>query len=133
MSKAEGRTANEAQIVELLQAWARSMRARDLDGILAHHAHDMVMFDVPPPVKLQGIREYRNSWQPFLEWLGDSGLFEVGDVSVIAGEDVAWCHALVRCVGSSADGELLVRLTVCYRKIDAQWTVIHEHHSVPAA
>ena len=61
MSKAEGRTANEAQIVELLQAWARSVRARDLDGILAHHAPDLVMFDVPPPVKLQGIGEYRNS------------------------------------------------------------------------
>ena len=133
MSTAEGRAANEAHIVDLLQAWARSVQARDLDGILAHHAHDLVMFDVPPPVKLQGIDEYRNSWQAFLEWLGESGVFDVGDVSVIAGDDVAWCRALVRCVGANADGELLVRLTVGYRKIDDQWTAIHEHHSVPAA
>jgi uncharacterized protein (TIGR02246 family) len=133
MSKAEGRTANEVHLLEMLQAWARSVRARDLEGIMAHHAHDVVMFDVPPPVKLQGIDEYRNSWQSFLEWLGDSGVFDVGDVRVIAGDDVAWCHALVRCVGSTANEELLVRLTVGFRKIDNQWTVIHEHHSVPAA
>jgi ketosteroid isomerase-like protein len=100
---------------------------------LAHHAHNLVMFDVPPPVKLQGIDEYRNSWQAFLEWLGESGVFDVGDVTVIAGDDVAWCHALVRCVSSNSNDELSVRLTVGYRKIDDQWTVIHEHHSVPAA
>ena len=57
MSTADRRAAKEAQILDLLQAWARSVQARDLDGILAHHAPDLVMFDVPPPVKLQGIDE----------------------------------------------------------------------------
>jgi hypothetical protein len=24
-------------------------------------------------------------------------------------------------------------LTICFRKIDGRWTVMHEHHSVPAS
>jgi ketosteroid isomerase-like protein len=52
-----------------------------------------------------------------------------------AGDDVAFCHGLIRCAGTEtreSEGELVVRMTVCYRKIDGQWTVVHEHHSEPA-
>ena len=40
---------NETQIRALVQKWAKAVRAKDMEGALAHHASDIVMFDVPVP------------------------------------------------------------------------------------
>jgi len=42
----------------------------------------------------------------------------------------------MRCAGTEKNGErirLEFRLTVGLRKIDSQWIVMHEHHSIPAS
>jgi len=47
-----------------------------------------------------------------------------------------WIAALMRCAFAGPDGknvELDFRLTIGLRKIDGQRTVLHEHHSIPAA
>jgi len=44
--------------------------------------------------------------------------------------------ALMRCGGTEVSGdkvELDFRLTICFRKIGGRWTVMHEHHSIPAS
>jgi ketosteroid isomerase-like protein len=40
---------DEQQIRELVVAWTRAVHEGDLDAVTAHHAEDIVMFDVPPP------------------------------------------------------------------------------------
>jgi ketosteroid isomerase-like protein len=53
-----------------------------------------------------------------------------------AGDDVAFVTALMRCAGTESNGdktELDFRLTVGLRKIDDQWIITHEHHSIPAS
>jgi len=47
---------------------------------------------------------------------------------------VAFCHSLNRISGKRTNGEesdVWVRATVCYRKIDGKWMIVHEHFSVP--
>jgi uncharacterized protein (TIGR02246 family) len=130
-----GHTTESATVRDLIEAWAKAVRAEDIDGIVAGHAPDMVFFDVPPPTQARGLAEYQKSWEDFFLWLRGSGVFDLSELTVTAGEDVAFCHGLVRCGGTEGDGrkvELQVRLTVGYRKIDGHWTVTHEHHSVPA-
>jgi uncharacterized protein (TIGR02246 family) len=129
------RPTDEVQIRDLIEAWARAVRANDMDGIRAHHAPDIVLFDVPPPVQLRGADAYRKSWEQFFPGSKEARLFELSDLHITAGDDVAFCHGLIRCGGTEQSGdtvELVVRLTVCYRKIDGQWTVTHEHHSEPS-
>jgi ketosteroid isomerase-like protein len=56
-------------------------------------------------------------------------------MDVSAGDDVAFVTALMRCAGREVSGqdiELDFRLTIGLRKIDNQWVVVHEHHSIPA-
>ncbi|WP_372645569.1 nuclear transport factor 2 family protein [Hyphomicrobium sp.] len=53
----------------------------------------------------------------------------------VAGEDVAFAN--MRCgsatgSGPALDGGFQFRLTIGLRKIDHQWRLAHEHHSVPA-
>ena len=60
-------------------------------------------------------------------------MFDISELNITAGDDVA---LPLRCAGTEANGdkiELDFRLTICFRKIDERWTVMHEHHSVPAS
>ena len=44
-------TSNEHEIRRLVEDWAAAVRARDVAGAVAHHAGDIVMFDVPLPLQ----------------------------------------------------------------------------------
>lgn len=136
MSASSNSTTDEALIRELVENWARAVRAKDLDRILANHSMDMLMFDVPPPVQSRGIEAYRKTWDLFFSWSDDPVVFDIKDMNITAGTDVAFVAALMRCAGTEKNGErikLEFRLTIGLRKIDGQWIVMHEHHSIPAS
>jgi uncharacterized protein (TIGR02246 family) len=127
---------NEQQIRTLIERWAAAVRAGDLDGVLADHADDIVMFDVPPPYEgARGIDAYRETWPPFFEWLERGAAFEIESLEVTAGEAVAYAFALLRC-GTARDfaerPANRLRLTLALRKERGRWVVAHEHHSFPS-
>lgn len=127
---------DEVAIRQLVENWAGAVRRKDLAGILRHHSPDLVMFDVPPPLRLKGLDAYEKSWDLFFSWSPDPVVFEIAEMSVTAGRDVAFVVALMRCSVREAKGgyaPLDFRLTTGLRKIDGQWVIVHEHHSVPAS
>ena len=120
--------ADEAQIRTLVNDWAAAVRARDMESVLAHHADDIVMFDVPAPLQSQGIEEYRNTWELFFaNSPGGPGSFDVTELRVSTGETVAYCHAILEIFDSRA------RLTMGLRKEHGAWLIAHEHHSYAIA
>jgi uncharacterized protein (TIGR02246 family) len=136
MSASDNATTDEAAIRDLVENWARAVRSKNLDAILANHSPGMLMFDVPPPIQSKGIEAYRKTWDLFFSWSQDSGVFDISEMNVTAGNDVAFVTALMRCAGTEANGnktELEFRLTIGLRKIDGHWIVMHEHHSIPAS
>ncbi len=127
--------ASEAAIRALIESWARAVQARDLDGVLADHADDIQMLDVPPPSELRGIDAYRKSWPPFFEWLKEGAVFKMVSLDVTAGADVVFATALLRCgteEGLRRDPDNRLRLTIGLRNEGGRWVVSHEHHSFPA-
>jgi uncharacterized protein (TIGR02246 family) len=126
---------DQAAIFVVIESWAAAVRRRDIAGVLQNHAADIVMFDVPPPFQSKGIEEYRKTWDLFFSWSSDPVPFDITEMTVTAGSDVAFAVASMRCTGPGADGKpeaLAFRLTVGLRKIDGQWIITHEHHSIPA-
>lgn len=126
-------TTDEQQIRALIQAWASAAHTGDLDTVLADHAPEIVMFDVPPPYQgVRGIEAYRATWPPFFDWQASGAVFDLESLEVIVGVDVAVAYGLVRC-GTPADfardPHQRLRLTIGLRKIEGRWTVVHEHHS----
>jgi len=121
------------EIEALIRRWADAVDRSDLDGLLPGHAEDIVMFDVPPPhAGNRGLAEYRESWPPFLEWQASGARFEITELEVTAGEDVAYAHALLRCGKPEQfeqDPDRRLRLTLGLRREDGGWIVAHEHHS----
>jgi uncharacterized protein (TIGR02246 family) len=126
---------DQQQIRTLIQRWAEAVHATDLDAVLADHSDDIVMFDVPPPDDgVRGIDAYRETWPPFFEWQARGASFEIVELDVTAGDDVAYAHALLRC-GMPQElaerPERRLRLTLGLRREDGRWVVAHEHHSFP--
>jgi len=117
---------NETQIRALVEKWASAVRAKDMDGALANHTDDIVMFDVPMPLQSKGMQEYKKTWELFFDHSpGGPGSFDVTELRIIASESVAYCHALVTIFDSK------VRVTIGLRKEKGQWLIAHEHHSYP--
>jgi uncharacterized protein (TIGR02246 family) len=126
---------DEQLIRTLIERWAAAAHDGDLETVLADHAPDIVMFDVPPPDEgVRGIDAYRATWPGFFEWQASGAIFEIESLDVVAGADVAFAHALLRC-GTPQDlaarPEQRLRLTLGLRKTDERWIVSHEHHSFP--
>jgi uncharacterized protein (TIGR02246 family) len=126
---------NEAEVRRLIEEWARAVHKGDLDAVLANHADDIVMFDVPPPEDgVRGIDAYRDVWPPFFEFQAAGASFDIVSLDVTAGEDIAYAHALLRCGTEEElrqDPDNRLRLTIGLRKEDGRWVVAHEHHSFP--
>jgi uncharacterized protein (TIGR02246 family) len=126
---------DEAVVRKVIESWAAAVRRQDLEGILENHSSDIVMFDVPPPFQSKGIDAYRQSWDLFFSWSSDPVPFDITEMKVTAGSDVAFAVATMRCAEPGPNGEqksLDFRLTIGLRKVDGQWTITHEHHSIPA-
>jgi ketosteroid isomerase-like protein len=108
-----------------------------METVLADHADDIVMFDVPPPYEgVRGIDAYRETWPPFFEWQARGASFEIESLDVAVGDEVAYAYALLRC-GTTEElaerPENRLRVTLGLRKQQGRWVVAHEHHSFPDA
>jgi uncharacterized protein (TIGR02246 family) len=124
---------DEDAIRTLIERWAVAAHTGDLSGVVADHGPDIVMFDVPPPqAGVRGIDAYRDTWPGFFDWQAAGACFEIESLDVVAGDDVAYAFALLRC-GTAAElaarPDQRLRLTIGLRKSDGRWVVGHEHHS----
>jgi uncharacterized protein (TIGR02246 family) len=127
-------SSEEAAVGRLIEEWAAAVRRKDMKGVLRHHAPDMLMFDVPPPFQIKGLDAYEKSWALFYSASPNPPTFDIVELNVTAGSDVAFATAAMRCVWVHDDksNDLDFRLTLGLHKIDGQWMILHEHHSVPA-
>jgi uncharacterized protein (TIGR02246 family) len=127
---------DEHEIHELIRRWAAAVHAGDLDATVRDHAANIVMFDVPPPENgVRGIDAYREVWPPFFEFQKQGASFDIVELELTAGGDVAYAFALLRCGTPeelARDPDKRLRLSLGLRKVDGRWQVAHEHHSFTA-
>jgi ketosteroid isomerase-like protein len=135
MSKTQRSMKNEDAIRNLVENWASAVRDRDIGGILSNHAPEILMFDVPQPLQSKDIDAYKETWDLFFSWARDPAVFEIKEMSITAGDEVAFVTAVMHCAGVEpvgGDTELDFRLTIGLQKVEDQWLITHEHHSIPA-
>lgn len=126
------RTTQEAQIRTVIDAWADAIRKKDAGGVVRHHALGFVHFSLAPPLKSTPTdTKDLEGW--FDTWRGPIG-YEFHDLNIMAGDDTAFSHSLVRLSGTKVDGhaaDVWFRHTFGFRKIADRWKIVHEHESVP--
>jgi ketosteroid isomerase-like protein len=125
---------DETRIRELMAAKAAAMRTGDVGQLVAQYTPDVVKFDLAPPLLNPGPRDANMLKNWFAGFAGPVG-YEIRDLQVTAGGDVAFCHSVNRLSaipsGMSAKFDLWFRVTVCLRKLGSEWLIAHEHNSTP--
>jgi ketosteroid isomerase-like protein len=120
---------DEKKIQELIENWAKSIRDKNMDGIVANHTDDIIMFDVPFPLQSKGMDEYKKTWDLFFKYSpGGEGSFNLVDLKIAAGDKTAFAHSLL-IINNEKNPDC--RLTIGLKKIRGRWLITHEHHSAP--
>ncbi len=127
-------TAADAEVRAVLEEWAEATRLGRRDEILKHHSANLVIFDVLPPMMYAGAEAYKRSWDEWQPGTQGDAVFNLENLTITAGSDVAFAHSFIRCGGTLPDGTTfqdLVRATFCLRRVDGSWLVEHQHVSKP--
>jgi ketosteroid isomerase-like protein len=125
---------DEVQIRKMIDDLAQAIRVKSVDGRVTNYAPEIVLFALAGPLQNVGADAARTRVAEFLGALQGPVEYDVRDVSVTAGEDVAFCHTLNHVSAIAPDGQPLRmwwRATICCRKIEGSWKIVHEHLSVP--
>ncbi|HSA66951.1 MAG TPA: SgcJ/EcaC family oxidoreductase [Methyloceanibacter sp.] len=134
MTPNEAKADCEAQIRGLLDDWVTAIRAKDVEHVVSHYAPDVVSFDLAPPLDYRGTEEIRRSLEEWFPTFRGPVGYEIHDLSVTVGDEVAFSRSLNHITGKRTNDEetdVWVRATVCYQRSGGKWLIAHEHISVP--
>lgn len=122
----------ESEIRRLLDERGRAVAAKDVEAVAAQYAPDVVMYNLAPPLQRTGVdRRGIEAW--FSGYRGPIG-YEVRDLTIASGGDVAYCHYLYHITGTLTGGaevDMWVRATLCFGRDERGWRITHEHDSDP--
>jgi ketosteroid isomerase-like protein len=134
MTIEEHKNNDEAAIKRAIEGYVEALRAKDLDGVMSIYAPEIVTFDVVPPLHYVGADAMRKRWEEVISSVPGPVGYEVADLSITVGDEVAFTHSFNRTSATLPTGQQIgtwVRWTACWRKIGGQWLLMHDQISVP--
>src|SRR5262245_50823500 len=125
----------EALIRQRVEGLLKAVRAKDIDGVMAHYAPEVVSFDIDPPLRYDGGTRKSRAWQElFAAYTGPID-YESHDLTIATQGKVAFAHSINHVSGTLAGGrrtDLWLRWTACFCRLGDAWLIVHDHVSVPA-
>jgi ketosteroid isomerase-like protein len=125
---------DEAGIRQRIDQLVQAIRALDLEGVKPVYAPGIVSFDIVPPLQHVGAEAKWKNWADVFTVYQRPLGYEIRDLTLTVGEDMAFGHSLNRISGTLKNGNRTgywVRWTGCFRKIDGAWLIVHDQVSVP--
>jgi ketosteroid isomerase-like protein len=126
---------DEAGIRQRIDQLVQAIRALDLEGVKPVYAPGIVSFDIVPPLQHVGAEAKWKNWADVFTVYQRPLGYEIRDLMLTVGDDVAFGYSLNRVSGTLKNGtrtDYWVRWTGCFRKIDGNWLIVHDQVSVPA-
>ena len=124
----------EHELRDLVEERVRAVRERDSLTLAARPADDVITFDVLPPLNSRGSQATVEHLQTWFNGYDGPIDYSVHDVQVKAQDDLGFCSFLYHVGGTLKTGDqvnMWVRATLCCRRIDGRWRIVHDHESVP--
>ncbi|MBW4505626.1 MAG: SgcJ/EcaC family oxidoreductase [Scytonematopsis contorta HA4267-MV1] len=128
------RTQDKVEIQQLITEQQSAICTKDLDGIMAFYASEVILFDLKPPFQTKGKDAIYRLWEVCLPCFPDSFEMETRDLNIIVNGDLAFAHWLLHFTGTEKDHpamQMWMRTTAVYQKNYGKWQIVHEHVSVP--
>jgi uncharacterized protein (TIGR02246 family) len=134
MAVEEHKQNNEAAMKRVIEDGVEAVRNKNIEGVMSLYAPEVVSFDIVPPLRYVGADAFRNVWEEvFSSFQGPIG-YEMHDLTITVGDDVAFAYSLNHISGTMNNGlktDLWLRWTACFRKINGKWLIVHHQNSVP--
>jgi uncharacterized protein (TIGR02246 family) len=124
----------ERELRDLVDERVRAVRERDSATLAVRPAEDVITFGVLPPLNSRGSQatvEHLRAWFDGYDGPID---YSTHDVQASAQGDLGFCSYLYHVGGTLKTGDqvnMWVRATLCCRRIDGRWRIVHDHESVP--
>jgi ketosteroid isomerase-like protein len=124
---------NHAAIHELIAQMAKARYNKDAEAIAAPYTRDAAIYNLAPPLVHHGIDVQET--QAWLDtWEGPITI-EAQNFTVTVAGDTAFAHGLMRMEGTKKGSEghvnFWMRETLCLKRSETGWHIVHEHTSVP--
>src|ERR1700737_1369797 len=97
------READEAKIRQQVDKIVEGIRVKDLECLKQLYAMDVVSFDIEPPLQHVGIEAKLKNWAKVFTFFQDV-TYEVRDLTLTVGDDVAFGHGFGRLSGTLKNG-----------------------------
>jgi len=134
MAVEENKKNDEAEIKRVIERGIEAIREKDLDMVMTMYAPELVSFDIVPPLQYVGADAYRKHWgEAFASFPGPLD-YEIVNLSITVGDDVAFAHSFNRLSATMNNGQKVgnwLRWTACFQKINGKWLIAHMQASVP--
>ena len=95
----------EARLSELTNSWVAALRAKDVDALMSHYEPDVLLYDLAPPLRYRGADAYRKNWEEWFASFQGSVGYEIHNLSVSVGNDIAFSTSINRISGARTTGE----------------------------
>lgn len=125
---------SEDEIRALIAEWEDALRRRNLRLLLSFYSRDIVLFDVQPPFRTEGLAAVQNLWEESLPLFPETFRIERKDLHIEADAAIAFAHWVFRLADCPADhpaSRAWMRVSAGYRKRQGGWKIVHEHVSLP--
>jgi uncharacterized protein (TIGR02246 family) len=134
MAVEANKQSDEAAIKRVIEDGIEAVRDKNIEGVMSFYAPEVVSFDIVPPLRYVGAEAFRKVWEEvFFVYQGPID-YELHDLTITVGDDVAFAYSLNRISGTMNTGQktdLWLRWTACFRKINGKWLIVHHQNSVP--
>jgi ketosteroid isomerase-like protein len=129
MAPEKSASRDQAEIRRLIADQQKAVCAKDIGGIMAHYAAEVVVFNVKPPFQTRSAKDWRREWETSLSHFPSSFGTEMRDLTITLSCDLALAHCIWRFTGMP--GQTWIRDTAIYKRKQGKWRIVHEHYSVP--
>lgn len=124
----------EQELRDLVAERVAAVRAKDTAPLAARMDDDVVEFNVLPPTRVVGRAALAEGTQAWFDGYATDIDYTVHELTVAADGELGCAWFLYHVGGTLAAGDevnMWVRATLCCRRIDGQWRIVHDHESVP--
>jgi ketosteroid isomerase-like protein len=117
MTVEDNKKNDEAEIKRVIEGGVEALRDKNIEGVMSFYAQEVVSFDIVPPLRYVGAEAFRKVWEEvFFVYQGPID-YEIHDLTITVGDDVAFTHSLNRISGTLNTGQktdLWLRVTACF-------------------
>lgn len=121
-------------IRDLVAERVRAVKAKDPEPLAHQQADDIITFDVLPPLRSHGVDAVAAKTQSWFDGYDGDIDYDVRELAVTAAGELGFCSYVYHVGGTLVSGnavDMWARATLCCRRIDGTWRIVHDHESVP--